>query len=129
MVPTYLVSEHFQLQPTVSTCQNFFDRSSLRSTGARDQKKKLSQFMSFYFWLIDFLFRLQLHSIHGADGDPGILFPQNCFFDITFVFLALWSGMLQGFSMALTLNLMIGACFLAFFFSSSVLGRGRNTES
>jgi hypothetical protein len=65
----------------------------------------------------------------GADGDPGILFPQNCFFDITFVFLALWSGMLQGFSMALTLNLMIGACFLAFFFSSTVLGRGRNTES
>jgi len=52
----------------------------------RATKKKSSQFMSFYFWFIDFLFRRQLHSIHGADGDPGVLFPQNCFFDITFVF-------------------------------------------
>jgi hypothetical protein len=85
MVSIELVSKHLQLQPTVPTCQNFFDRSSLRSTGARDQKKS-SQFMSFYFWFIDFLFRRQLHSIHGADGDPGVLFPQNCFFDITFVF-------------------------------------------
>lgn len=85
MVSIELVSEHLQLQPTVPTCQNFFDRSSLRSTGARDQKKKLSVHV-----LLFLVHRLSIpsstHSIHGADSDPGVLFPQNCFFDITFVF-------------------------------------------
>jgi hypothetical protein len=56
----------------------------------------------------------------------GLGFQQNCFSDITFVFfLALWGGMLQGFSMALTLNLMIRACFFCFCFSSSFLAADR----
>jgi hypothetical protein len=81
------VSEQFQLQLTVSTCQNFFDRSSLRSTGARDQKKAFSvQVLLFLAHRLSIPSSTPQQHTRGADGDPGILFPQNCFFDITFVF-------------------------------------------
>lgn len=66
--------------------------------------------MSLYFWFIGFLFRLQLHSIHGG----GRVIRGFCFHKIAFLishlFLALWSGMLQSLAWRL-LHLTIGAWF------------------
>ena len=81
-----MVLKHLRFQPTIPTCQKFSGRSTLRSTGARDQKKKLSVHVVLFL-----VHRLSIPSstpqhTRGRTGDPVVLFPQNCFFDITFVF-------------------------------------------
>ena len=113
MVWIELVLKHLRLHPTVPTCQKFFDRSSLRSTGARDQKKKLSVHV-----LSSLVHRLSIPSstpqhTRGRTVIRGFCFHKIAFFDITFVFgFVEWDA--PRFSMAL-LNLMIGACFIKFF--------------
>ena len=129
------VSEQFQLQLTVSTCQNFFDRSSLRSTGARDQKKSFLSSCPFISGSSTFYSVFNSTAYTGADGDPGVLFPQNCFFDITFVFgFVEWDA--PRFSTALTKlddrGLFHKALLLVFAFFFSLLrvsGCGQNKES
>lgn len=102
MVSVDLVWQHFQLQPIFLTCQNFFDRSSLRSTGARDQKKKafLSSCLISGSSTLYSVFNSTAYT--GRTVIRGFSFHKNCFFDITFVCFGFVEWDAPRFSTALT---------------------------